>query len=127
MKFAWIPPGTFLMGSLAEEKLRQDDETTHWVTLTKGFYLRIHPTTQAQWLREWLEFVPEKVLFGTDGYPFSDEMGWPESTWIANRQARQALGIALTGMLQDHEITSTRARELALMVLHQNAQALYQF
>jgi hypothetical protein len=89
--------------------------------------LTITPSTQAKWLREWLEFVPEKVLFGTDGYPFSDEMGWPESTWIANRQAREALGVALTGMLQDHEITSVRARELAHMVLHQNAQALYKF
>lgn len=89
--------------------------------------LTITPSTQAQWLREWLEFVPEKVLFGTDGYPFSDEMGWPESTWIASHQARQALGIALTGMWQDHEITSARARELAHMVLHQNAQTLYKF
>jgi serine/threonine protein kinase len=49
MKFAWIPSGRFLMGSPPEETGRNGDETQHWVTLTYGFYLGIHPTTQAQW------------------------------------------------------------------------------
>ena len=49
MKFAWIPPGTFLMGSPANEPERGDDETQHRVTLTKGFYLGVHQVTQAQW------------------------------------------------------------------------------
>ncbi len=49
MKFAWIPPGTFLMGSPANEPERSDDETQHGVTLTKGFHLGIHQVTQAQW------------------------------------------------------------------------------
>jgi predicted TIM-barrel fold metal-dependent hydrolase len=87
--------------------------------------LTMTPRTQAQWLREWLEIVPEKVLFGTDGYPYSDELGWPEATWIASRNARQALGIALTGMLDDSEISRSRAGELARMVMRGNAQALY--
>jgi uncharacterized protein len=83
--------------------------------------------TEAQWLREWLEFEPEKVLFGTDGYSYSDGLGWPESTWIANRNAREALGIALTGMLRDGEIDRKRAGELARLVLRGNAEALYKF
>src|SRR5271154_1791501 len=29
MKFVWIPPGTFMMGSPKEEKKRQSDETQH--------------------------------------------------------------------------------------------------
>jgi len=49
MTFAWIPPGTFLMGSPPGEEDRGDDETQHRVTLTRGFYLGIHPVTQAQW------------------------------------------------------------------------------
>ena len=89
--------------------------------------LTITPRTQAQWLREWLELVPEKVLFGTDGYPYSDALGWPESTWIASRDARQALGIALTGMVADGEISKVRAVELARMVLRGNAETLYRF
>jgi hypothetical protein len=89
--------------------------------------LTMTPHTLAQWLREWLELVPEKVLFGTDAYPFSDELGWPEATWIASRNARQALGIALTAMLDDNEITRQRAGKLARMVLRGNAEALYKF
>jgi predicted TIM-barrel fold metal-dependent hydrolase len=89
--------------------------------------LIIPPHTEAQWLREWLELEPEKVLFGTDGYSYSDGLGWAESTWIANRNARQALGIALTGMLRDGEIDRKRAGDLARMVLRGNAEALYKF
>ena len=92
-----------------------------------GQSIIITPRTQAQWLREWLELVPEKVLFGTDGYPYSDALGWPESTWIASRDARQALGIALTGMVADGEISKARAIELARLVLRGNAQTLYKF
>jgi hypothetical protein len=89
--------------------------------------LIIPPHTEAQWLREWLELEPEKVLFGTDGYSYSDGLGWPESTWIANRNAREALGMALTGMLRDGEIDRKRAGELARLVLRGNAEALYKF
>jgi len=41
MKFAWIPPGTFLMGSPKGEAERQDNETQHKVTLSKGFYMGV--------------------------------------------------------------------------------------
>jgi hypothetical protein len=81
--------------------------------------------TLALWLREWLELFPDKVLFATDGYPYSPSLGWEESTWLAARNAREALGIALTGMERDGEITPARASQLAHMVLHDNAAALY--
>jgi uncharacterized protein len=87
--------------------------------------LMMTPRTQSQWLREWLEWEPEKILFGTDAYPLSGELGWPEAAWIASRNQRDALGIALTGMLQDGEISRKRASELIRMVLHANAEALY--
>jgi predicted TIM-barrel fold metal-dependent hydrolase len=87
--------------------------------------LTFPPRTLAGWLREWLETFPDKVLFGTDGYPFSESMGWEESEWIASRNARQALGLALTGMLRDGEINQERAEELARMVLRGSAAKLY--
>jgi predicted TIM-barrel fold metal-dependent hydrolase len=87
--------------------------------------LTFPPRTLAGWLREWLETYPDKVLFGTDGYPFSDSMGWEEATWIASHNARAALGLALTGMLRDGEISRERANTIAAMVLHGNAEALY--
>jgi formylglycine-generating enzyme required for sulfatase activity len=39
MKFAWIPPGTFMMGSPPGEGGRSDDEVQHRVRLTRGFWL----------------------------------------------------------------------------------------
>jgi hypothetical protein len=87
--------------------------------------LVIPARTLATWLREWLELFPDKVLFATDGYPYSPYLGWEESTWLSARNARQALGIALTGMERDGEITPVRASQLAHMVLHDNAAALY--
>ena len=53
MKFGWIEPGTFLMGSpdgttpagVPAEEQRSSNETPHRVTLTKGYHL----VTQDQW------------------------------------------------------------------------------
>ena len=49
MKFVWIPPGNFLMGSPKEEEKRCADENQHQVTLTRGFYMGIYLVTQEQW------------------------------------------------------------------------------
>jgi len=87
--------------------------------------LTIPARTLSTWLREWLEMYPEKVLFGTDGYPYSSALGWEEATWLAARNGREALGLALTGMQRDGEITPQRAAQLARMVLYGNAAALY--
>lgn len=87
--------------------------------------LSFYPATLALTLRGWLERNPEKVLYGTDAYPFSDLMGWEESLWMANKSARTALALALEGMQHDHEITREQALHLAHMVLHDNAGSLY--
>ena len=89
----------------------------------QGFMFPAH--TLAGWLREWLETYPDKVLFGTDAYPFSPEMGWEEAAWYIAHNERRALGMALTGMVRDGEVTEARAQELARMVLRKNAEALY--
>lgn len=49
MKFVWIPPGSFVMGSPEEEKQRNLSEIQHKVTLTKGFYMGVYLVTQEQW------------------------------------------------------------------------------
>jgi len=87
--------------------------------------LLLPPATLAVTLREWLEWVPEKVLFGTDAYPYSDQLGWEESGWVAAHTGRQALALALTGMMRDGEISRDRALELARLVLRENARKLY--
>jgi formylglycine-generating enzyme required for sulfatase activity len=49
MKFVWIRPGHFLMGSPKGEPGRYDNETQHKVTLTKAFYMGVYTVTQEQW------------------------------------------------------------------------------
>ncbi|MCG3174264.1 MAG: Serine/threonine-protein kinase pkn1 [Myxococcota bacterium] len=49
IEMVWIAPGAFMMGSPSTEEGREDDETQHLVTLTKGFWLGKHQVTQAQW------------------------------------------------------------------------------
>jgi formylglycine-generating enzyme required for sulfatase activity len=49
-RMAWIPPGTFVMGSPTSEAERFADETQHTVTLTKGFYMGKYAVTQGEYL-----------------------------------------------------------------------------
>ncbi len=42
----FIPPGSFLMGS---EEGEDNERPVHKVTITKGFFMGIHPVTQEQW------------------------------------------------------------------------------
>jgi formylglycine-generating enzyme required for sulfatase activity len=51
IEMVWCPAGEFLMGSPEDEANRNDDETPHRVTLTKGFWLAKTETTQGQWER----------------------------------------------------------------------------
>ena len=67
MKFVWIPPGSFTMGSPKEEKARKDDENLHKVTLTKGFYMGVYTVTQEQW----------KELMGKNPGKFTDGKNLP--------------------------------------------------
>jgi formylglycine-generating enzyme len=73
MKFVWIPPGTFTMGSPKEDK-RVNNETQHKVTLTKGFYMGVYTVTQEQW----------KEIMGNNPSRFKDEKNLPVETvaWI---------------------------------------------
>ena len=49
MTFVLIQPGTFMMGSPSNEPQRDNDETQHQVTLTKGYYIQTTEVTQGQW------------------------------------------------------------------------------
>jgi uncharacterized protein len=76
-------------------------------------------------IRDLLEWYPDKVMFGSDLYPNTPEINWEEIGWQTTQSGREALAIALTGMMQDGEITRERALELAHMALHDNAAKLY--
>ena len=83
------------------------------------------PHDVAEVLRAWLAYEPEKVLFATDAYPESAELGWEEMGMYAANVGRESLVRALTSMMRDGEISHERALELATMVLRDNARKLY--
>jgi len=96
-----------------------------YVDFSSQTFLR---STQAlsEVLQAWLEWYPEKVLFGTDAYPDDTPLAnWDEKVWLTTRTAREALALALTRMLRAGQVTRERAKNLARMVLHDNAVKLY--
>jgi acetyl esterase len=70
MKFVWIPPGTFMMGSPKEEKERDANEVQHKVTLTRGFYMGVYTVTQEQW----------QAVMGNNPSEFKGEKNLPVET-----------------------------------------------
>ena len=58
MTLAWIPAGTFEMGSPEGEADRRTDEKLHTVTISNSFFLGTHEVTIGQILT-WLN-SPEK-------------------------------------------------------------------
>jgi len=83
------------------------------------------PATLAGVLRDWLLQYPEKVLFGTDAFATGPDAGWELGAWLGTTTARQALAIALTGMMRNGEVSRARAEEIATMVMRTNAARLY--
>jgi len=86
----------------------------------------LYPRALSAVLRNWLESYPDKILFGTDAFSFGPAIDWGEVAWLSNATGRQALALALTGMMNDGEITRERALQLARKVLRENAVNLYQ-
>ena len=83
------------------------------------------PEQLAGVLKDWLSQFPEKILFGTDAVSFGPGLGWDLGAWIASQTGRKAITIALSSMMRDNEITLSRAKEIANMVLRTNAGTLY--
>ena len=57
IRFRWVPPGSFTMGSPENEEGHEIDEIQHRVTLAKGFWMSETEITQAQW-RAMMEINP---------------------------------------------------------------------
>ena len=49
IELEWIRPGSYYMGSAADDPYHQEDETRHRVTISKGFWISRYEITQHQW------------------------------------------------------------------------------
>src|SRR5438105_871682 len=79
-KFAWIPPGTFLMGSPPGEEGHDKDEKQHRVTLTKGYYLGAFPVTRGQ----FAQFVKDSG-YKTEAERDGGAYYWAGKEWKLDR------------------------------------------
>ena len=107
-------------------------EQAIWLTARKNVYLDsslmelyLYPADFKTVLRHWLLLFPDKVVFGSDAFPFSDAVGAEESYWMAVRTARTSLAAALAEMVVNHEVTGEQALVFARGYLHDNAAGLY--
>ena len=93
--FVFILPGTFTMGSPANEALRVSDESQHVVAISKGFYLEKTMVTQG----EYLAVVVSNPSFftGNTNLPV-EQVSWIDATnYCALRtQLEQAAGLIPT-------------------------------
>ncbi|MFC1853104.1 SUMF1/EgtB/PvdO family nonheme iron enzyme, partial [candidate division CSSED10-310 bacterium] len=53
--FRWVSPGVFLMGSPLSEPGREAHEKQHYVCLSHGFYMAVHPVR----FRDFAEFIED--------------------------------------------------------------------
>jgi hypothetical protein len=104
-----------------------------WLTARENVYLDsslmgvyLYPEELKQVLRQWLLLYPEKVVFGSDAFPFNEAIGAEESDWLAIMSARSALAAALTSMIANGEVTEQQAMHFAHAFLHDTAAGLYQ-
>jgi uncharacterized protein (TIGR02996 family) len=87
---SFVPPGSFLMGGTESDA----EKPVHRVTLTTGYFLGVHPVTQAQW----------KAVMGTAPSHFKgpnrpvEQVSWDEChefcvKLTAHRHGRGAVGL----------------------------------
>jgi uncharacterized protein len=102
------------------------------LTAVKNVYLdtsfqseMLYPSQFKDVLKQLLTLFPDKMMYGSDAFPFNEALGAEESFWLAARTSRTALAAALAELVHEDAITETKALELARNYLHDNAARLY--
>src|SRR5713226_9489512 len=102
------------------------------MTAVKNVYLdtslqseMLYPSQFKSVLKQFLTLYPDKMMFGSDAFPFNDALGAEESFWLAAHTSRTALAGALAELVSERAISEDKALELAHLYLHDNAAKLY--
>jgi hypothetical protein len=103
-----------------------------WLTAAKNVYTDsslmgyyVYPSELKNILKQWISLYPEKIMFGSDAFPFNDAVGAEETMWLAISSARTAVAAALAELVAEGAFTEEKALELAHMYLHDNTARLY--
>ena len=102
------------------------------LTAVKNVYLDtsfqselLYPSQFKSVLKQLLTLYPDKMMYGSDAFPFNEALGAEESFWIAAYTTRVALAGALAELVSEHAISEDKALELAHLYLHDTAAKLY--
>jgi hypothetical protein len=102
------------------------------MTAVKNVYLdtsfqteMLYPSQFKEVVKQLLTLYPDKMMYGSDAFPFNDALGAEESMWLAARTTRTALAAALAELVEEGALTEAKALELARGYLHDNAVKLY--
>ena len=103
-----------------------------WLTAAKNVYIDsslitdyVYPSELKNILKQWISLYPERIMYGSDAFPFNDAVGAEEIMWLASRSTRTAVAAALAELVSEGAFNEQRALELARMYLHDNAARLY--
>ena len=102
------------------------------MTAVKNVYLdtsfqteMLYPSQFKDVVKQLLTLYPDKMMYGSDAFPFNEALGAEESMWLAARTTRTALAAALAELVEEGALTEAKALELARGYLHDNAVKLY--
>lgn len=103
-----------------------------WLTALKNVYLDsslldvyLYPSELKTVLKDWLSTYPDKIVFGSDAFPFNEALGAEEVYWLGVHTAREALAAALAEMVSEGDVSETKAEQMAHAFLHDTAAGVY--
>jgi uncharacterized protein len=85
----------------------------------------LYPSQFKNVIKQLITLFPEKMMYGSDAFPFNEALGSEESFWLSARSTRTALAAALAELVSEGAFSEQKALELAHMYLHDNAAHLY--
>src|SRR5437868_6725653 len=84
-----------------------------WMTAAKNVYTDsslmgyyVYPSELKNILKQWISLYPERMMFGSDAFPFNDAVGDQETFWLAHRSARTAVAAALAELIAEGASTA---------------------
>jgi len=108
------------------------DRESIWLAAVPNVYLDssefvtlVYPGEYSHVLKLWFETFPEKVVFGSDAFPYPREVNVPATYWLAIHTARTAAAAALSEMVSQGEITEPRALQIAREYFHDTTAKLF--
>jgi predicted TIM-barrel fold metal-dependent hydrolase len=49
----------------------------------------VYPSELKNILKQWISLYPERIMFGSDAFPFNDAVGAEETFWLAAHSRKQ--------------------------------------